>query len=238
MKLDPEFLKSCEKFFGDPEKAEGDLIAVGGKIFPEILFYAYSHGIFPWSERPARWYSVNPRAVFDLDGLHISRTVRKKIRKKIYKITFNKSFQDVMKKCAERKKESTWITPGFLKGYSDFHDLGYAHSAEAWDEEGNLSGGVYGVAIGRFFAGESMFSSGQDAGKIALACLFNALKNDGFTLFDSQVLTEVTFNLGAYEISRPDYLQRLKVAVKIPYKWTVPDADAVYADLLEVMNRV
>lgn len=211
--------RDFQKFFGDPVDSVEDLIAIGGDFSPERLFYAYTHGIFPWSEDPIRWFCPEPRAIFDLDDLHISRTAQKKIRKETYKITFNQSFTEVMKGCAFRTKEPTWITKGFLEGYANFHKKGYAHSIEAWDNSGNLAGGVYGIAIGKFFSGESMFSLQPDAGKIALAQLFGALKKDGFTLFDTQQLNEITWNLGAYEILKSDYLERLREAVKVPYKW-------------------
>jgi leucyl/phenylalanyl-tRNA--protein transferase len=116
----------------------------------------------------------------------------------------------------------TWITEGFLKGYSELYKKGYAHSVEAWNKEGELVGGAYGVAIGKFFAGESMFSVESDAGKVALTHLFEALFRDGFTLFDTQQLNEVTWNLGAYEIPKEVYLDRLYKAVEIPDKWTPP----------------
>jgi leucyl/phenylalanyl-tRNA---protein transferase len=207
------------KFFGDPLRKVDDLVAIGGDFSPERLFYAYTHGIFPWSQSPVRWYCLQPRAIFDIDGLHISRTTKKKIRKQVYKITVNKDFEGVMRGCSYRKNELTWITDGFIRGYTEFHKKGYAHSIEAWKENGELVGGVYGVAIGKFFAGESMFSFEPDAGKVALTYLFESLYRDGFKLFDTQQLNEVTWNLGAYEISKEDYLSRLAIVTEIPTKW-------------------
>ncbi|MEM7180584.1 MAG: leucyl/phenylalanyl-tRNA--protein transferase [Spirochaetota bacterium] len=222
-------MRDFRSFFGDPKKAKSDMIAVGGDFSRERLYYAYSNGIFPWSQNPIRWYCLDPRAIFDIDSLHISRTIKRKIKKQIYSITFNESFTEVMKGCALRIYEPTWITEGFVKGYTEFHYAGFAHSVEAWDEFGNLVGGVYGVAIGKFFAGESMFSFSSDAGKIALAYLFTALKNSDFILFDTQQLNEVTWNLGAYEIPKAIYLERLEKAVHPAKQWKpqVPSLEEV-----------
>lgn len=224
-------------FFKDPLTLDDDVVAIGGDFGTDRLFYAYTHGIFPWSESPIRWYSPDPRAVFDINGLHISRTVAKKIKKKIYRITFNKEFLKVMQGCSYRTNELTWITEGFFNGYQALHEKGLAHSVEAWDSSGNLVGGTYGVAIGKFFAGESMFSFQSDAGKVALSYLFSALEKDGFQLFDTQALNETTWNLGAYEIRKIDYMERLKEAVKIPYKWLPPNPEDVENFLLKKITR-
>lgn len=209
-------------FFPNPREWEEDLVAVGGDFSPEMLFYAYTHGIFPWTEDPIHWFCLEPRAIFDLNRVMFSRTVQRKVRQKLYRISFNQSFTEVMKCCAIRPMEGSWITTGFLEGFKKFHDLGYAHSVEAWDKDGKLVGGVYGVAIGKLFAGESMFSFSSDAGKIALYHLFEALKASGFELFDTQQLNHVTWNLGAYEISKYSYLDRLEKAVASPDKWIIP----------------
>jgi len=212
-------MEDFHKFFGDPLRKMDDLVAIGGDFSSDRLLYAYMHGIFPWSQNPIRWYCLHPRAIFEIDGLHVSKTVRKKIRQQVYKVTFNQAFLEVMRGCADRVNEITWITEGFIKGYTELHKKGYAHSVEAWNEAGQLVGGAYGVAIGRFFAGESMFSKQSDAGKVALTYLFEALFRDGFTLFDTQQLNEVTWSLGAYEITKELYLDRLYKAVEIPDKW-------------------
>lgn len=219
--LDIDKIRDFKDFFGDPHLQEDDLIAVGGDFSPERLLYAYTHGIFPWSEDPIRWYCLEPRAIFDLNRVHFSRTVQRKIRKGIYTISVNQCFTEVMKSCSHRPTESSWITTGFLEGYARFHELGYAHSFEAWNRNGELVGGVYGVAIGKFFAGESMFSFESDAGKVALFHLFEALKQSGFQLFDTQQLNHVTWNLGAYEIPKEIYMERLKKAVNEPKPWVI-----------------
>jgi leucyl/phenylalanyl-tRNA--protein transferase len=212
-------MEEFHKFFGDPHRKRDDLVAIGGDFSSDRLLYAYMHGIFPWSQNPIRWYCLHPRAIFEIDGLHVSKTIRKKIRKRVYNITFNQAFTEVMRGCANRVNEITWITDGFIKGYAELFKQGYAHSVEAWNAHGELVGGAYGVSVGKFFAGESMFSIESDAGKVALTYLFEALFRDGFTLFDTQQLNEVTWNLGAYEITKELYLDRLYKAVEIPDKW-------------------
>ncbi|MCC5816015.1 MAG: leucyl/phenylalanyl-tRNA--protein transferase [Leptospira sp.] len=214
-------MQEFEEFFPDPRHWDEDLVAVGGDFSPDRMFYAYTHGIFPWSEDPIRWFCLEPRAIFDLERVHFSRTVKRKVRKELYTISINQCFTEVMKSCSHRPMESTWITEGFLKGYTHFHDLGYAHSVEAWNQNGELVGGVYGVAIGKFFAGESMFSFESDAGKICLYHLFEELKAHGFQLFDTQQLNHVTWDLGAYEIPKDVYLDRLAEAVKDPKPWVI-----------------
>ena len=226
-------IENYSNFFKDPLKHDDDIVAVGGDFSTDRLIYAYTHGIFPWSESPIRWYSPDPRAIFELNGLHISRTVKKKIKKKIYKITFNKAFKSVMEACSYRTNELTWITEGFINGYTALHEKGYAHSVEAWDIQDKLVGGSYGVAVGRFFAGESMFSFSSDAGKVALSYLFSALEKDNFILFDTQSLNETTWNLGAFEVPKIEYIERLKDAVRIPYKWIPSNVDEVEAFLFK-----
>lgn len=210
------------QFFKDPHVCKEDLVAVGGDFSPDRLLYAYSHGIFPWSENPIHWYSLDPRAIFDLQNVHFSRTIFRKIRKNQFRISYNEAFHAVMQGCSYREKDSTWITPGFIKGYQNLHRLGYAHSVEAWNEKNELVGGVYGVALGKFFAGESMFAYESDAGKIALYHLFEKLKESNFSLFDTQQLNHVTWSLGAYEIPKSLYLQRLESAVGNLEPWVIP----------------
>jgi len=214
--------RDFKQFFKDPRVSKEDLIAVGGDFNSERLLYAYTHGIFPWSENPIRWYSLDPRAIFDLNNVHFSKTSLRKIRKEQFRITYNEAFQAVMQSCSYREKDNTWITPGFLKGYQMLHRLGWAHSVEAWNEKNELVGGVYGVAIGKFFAGESMFAYESDAGKIALFHLFQKLREGGFMLFDTQQLNHVTWSLGAYEIPKNSYLDRLQIAVEDPSPWIIP----------------
>ena len=206
-------------FFKNPRIWSKDLVAIGGDFSPDRLLYSYTHGIFPWSEDPIRWYCLDPRAIFDLDKVHFSKTVLRKVRQNRFKISTNLCFETVVQSCGQRTNGETWITDGFVKGYTEFHKRGYAHSVEVWSDEGELVGGVYGVAIGKFFAGESMFAFESDAGKIALYHLFQMLKKDGFQLFDTQELNFVTFELGAYSIPKLSYLDRLDAAKGDCQKW-------------------
>jgi leucyl/phenylalanyl-tRNA---protein transferase len=215
---DPTFAQ----FFPDPLTWKNDLVAVGGDFSVERLLYAYTHGIFPWSENPIRWYSLDPRAIFNLSQVHFSKTVLRKVKKNIYRISINEAFPQVMRSCAVREKDQSWITKGFFEGYEKLHSEGWAHSIEAWSEDLELVGGVYGVAIGKFFAGESMFAFAPDAGKVALFHLFEKLNLSQFQLFDTQQLNQVTWSLGAYEIRKADYLQRLQKALGTKEKWLIP----------------
>ena len=214
--------RSFEQFFKNPRLWKEDLVAVGGDFSVDRLLYAYTHGIFPWSEDPIRWYSLDPRAIFDINRVHFSKTVLRKVRQKKFRITFNEAFPIVMQACAYREKDNTWITPGFIEGYLELHKQGWAHSVEVWNSENILVGGVYGVAIGKFFAGESMFSFESDAGKIALYHLFARLRESNFVLFDTQQLNHVTWQLGAYEIPKLSYLDRLERAVVAIVPWVIP----------------
>ena len=194
---------------------EYGLVAVGGDLRPQTLLRAYRGGIFPWygEGEPILWWSPDPRAIFELDRFYISSRLERTIRSGKFRLTINQAFRDVMLGCADR--EQTWITRDMLDAYTRLHELGHAHSIEAWlgDE---LAGGVYGVALGGFFAGESMFHRVRDASKVALAYLLEYLRIRGFLLFDTQVLTEHTARLGAIEIPRGEYLRRLQKALEVP----------------------
>jgi leucyl/phenylalanyl-tRNA--protein transferase len=202
-----------------PEYAdEHGLVAVGGDLRPATLLRAYRSGIFPWFNDgdPILWWSPDPRAIFELDRFYISRRLMRTIRTGKFRLTINQAFGDVIRGCADR--EQTWITADMIDAYTRLHRLGHAHSIEAWlgDE---LAGGVYGVALGGLFAGESMFHRVSGASKIALTYLVEYLKVRGFALFDTQVVTEVTASLGALEIPRVDYLARLQKALQHEVKF-------------------
>jgi leucyl/phenylalanyl-tRNA--protein transferase len=199
--------------------AEG-LLAVGGDLSMERLLLAYRSGIFPWSDEPITWWSPDPRAIFEIEAFTPPRRLADKLRKKPFAITFNTAFESVVRHCAQPApgRESTWISANFTRAYTALHHAGYAHSVEAWQGD-TLVGGVYGVAIGGFFAGESMFHRQTDASKIALAHLFGRLKVKGFRLFDTQVLSPLTEQLGAVEIPRTDYLRRLAAALETPVQF-------------------
>jgi leucyl/phenylalanyl-tRNA--protein transferase len=195
---------------------DSGLVAVGGDLSPERLIHAYRQGVFPWYDEgyPICWWSPDPRAIFELDGMYVSRRLKRTIRSGRFNLTVNRDFRGVIRGCADRPDEGTWIIPDMIAAYETLHRLGYAHSVEAW-REGQLAGGVYGVALGGFFAGESMFSRQRDASKVALAHLLERLRGRGFSLFDIQFLTEHTAGLGANEIPRPEYLDRLRRALAL-----------------------
>jgi leucyl/phenylalanyl-tRNA--protein transferase len=190
------------------------LVGVGGNLEPEPLLAAYRQGVFPWYEEggPILWWCPDPRGIMPLDDFHVSRRLARKIRSGRLLVTSNRDFRAVMEGCAERA-EGTWITAEMMKAYQKLHGLGHAHSVEVW-AEGKLVGGLYGVAVGRLFAGESMFSRQSDASKVALAWLVEHLRDRGFQLFDVQMVTEHTARLGAIEISRGEYLCRLRRALE------------------------
>jgi leucyl/phenylalanyl-tRNA---protein transferase len=207
--------------FAHPERADDyGLLAVGGDLKPETLLAAYRHGVFPWYDEgdPILWWSPDPRAVFELDGFHVSRRLRRTLRSGRFKVTFNRDFAGVIRGCAERREEGTWITPDMVDAYQTLHRLGHAHSVEAWRDE-KLAGGIYGVAVGGLFAGESMFTRERDASKVALVCLVERLRERGFQLFDIQFLTDHAKSLGAVEITRAEYLRRLERALAIPARF-------------------
>lgn len=198
-----------------PETAdEHGLVAVGGDLRPATLLRAYRNGIFPWFSEgePVLWWSPDPRAIFEFDRFYLSSRLMRTIRAGKFRLTINQAFTQVMHGCAER--EQTWITTDMIDAYTHLHRLGQAHSIEAW-HGGELAGGVYGVAIGGLFAGESMFHRVRDASKIALAYLVEYLRIRGFVLFDTQVVTAHTASLGAVEIPRDEYLRRLKKALDV-----------------------
>jgi len=199
------------------ESATSDgLVAISGELTVPRLKEAYSKGIFPWSAKPATWWSPDPRAIFPLDGLNVSRRLAQKVRQGRYRVSADEAFSQVIRACAEqpREDESTWITPPFLTAYDALHRAGRAHSVEIWGEDGELIGGVYGVATGACFSGESMFHRRSDASKLALYHLIERLVRGGFTLFDAQVLNDFTAQMGAIEIPRIEFLRRLRDAAR------------------------
>jgi leucyl/phenylalanyl-tRNA--protein transferase len=196
--------------------AEG-LVAIGGDLSIPRLLLAYRSGIFPWTVKPITWWSPSPRAIFELDQFHVSQSLAKVIRKGLFEITIDRAFREVMQGCAAPApgRRDTWITREFLDAYTELHEQGHAHSLECW-QEGQLAGGIYGVAVGGLFAGESMFHRASNASKVALYHLVKHLRQRDFSLFDIQMLTPITSRLGAVQIPRTDYLKRLAVAVEKP----------------------
>jgi leucyl/phenylalanyl-tRNA---protein transferase len=206
-----------ELWFPDPIQAErGDydgLVAVGGDLSVERLLLAYRSGIFPWSARPITWWSPDPRGIFELDRIHVPRSLARVLRRNPFRVTRDEAFAEVIQGCATVPRDDrTWITSELVTAYIRLHQAGHAHSVECW--QGNdLVGGIYGVAVGGLFAGESMFHRADHASKIALLHLVEHLRARGFGLFDIQMLTPTTQQLGALEIPRSEYLARLARAV-------------------------
>jgi len=196
------------------------LLALGGDLSVPRLLLAYRSGIFPWTDEPLTWWSPDPRAIFEIGKFHPPKRLESKLRHHPFELTFDRDFSAVIHACAEpaRGRESTWISRRFAEAYLELHRQGYAHSVEAW-ENGKLVGGLYGVAIGGFFAGESMFHRVTDASKIALCHLMDHLRAQKFELFDTQVLSPLTARLGAIEIRRRDYLERLSSALRSPVRF-------------------
>ena len=198
------------------------LLAVGGDLSSERLLEAYRLGIFPWysDDQPILWWSPDPRFVLHLEDFHVSRSLRKTLRKAIFQVTADRAFDEVIAACATVSREGqngTWITPEMQQAYCDLHGLGYAHSVETWFE-GKLVGGIYGVSLGKAFFGESMFHRKTDASKVALTALVEKLKSWDFHFLDAQMTTEHMMSLGAREVSRRVFLKQLRSALQHPTK--------------------
>lgn len=200
--------------------AEG-LLAVGGDLRPDRLLAAYRGGIFPWYNegQPILWWSPDPRAVLAPENVKISRSLRKSLRTSTFEVTLDAAFRDVMRACAAPRVNSatggTWITPAMLDAYCALHERGYAHSVESW-HKGQLAGGLYGVALGAIFFGESMFSRRMDASKVALVRLARQLQKWGYRVIDCQLPSAHLESLGAQLIPRRHYLALLEEALHLP----------------------
>jgi leucyl/phenylalanyl-tRNA--protein transferase len=204
--------------FPDPSAADAaGLVAVGGDLSVPNLELAYSSGIFPWTDRPVTWWSPDPRAIIELGGLHVSRSLARLMRRHPFRITHDAAFPSVIQACGRSApgRRSTWITRAFVEAYVALHQAGLAHSVECWRDD-DLVGGVYGVAIGGYFAGESMFHRADSASKVALVELVHHLQQRGYALFDVQMTTPVTQSMGATEIPRLEFLSRLSAAIRLP----------------------
>lgn len=200
------------------------LLAVGGDLSPQRILAAYQHGIFPWFNPgdPILWWSPQPRTVIYPDQLHISRSLRKALRKNLYQVTFDHAFEGVMRRCAAPRTyaDGTWISEPMIAAYTEIHRMGLAHSVEVWrqhpDKPRELVGGLYGIAIGRIFFGESMFSQADNASKIGFAHLVHCLQSWGFALIDCQVANDHLFSLGATEIARDTFQKCLREFTSTP----------------------
>ena len=193
---------------------EDGFLAVGGDLKPGTLLLAYRNGIFPWTTHPITWWSPDPRAIIPIGGLHVSHSLRRLLRASPFSISFDKAFRGVMEGCAAPRphRKETWISRQFITAYTLLHELGYAPSVEVWSGE-RLAGGLYGVSVGGFFAGESMFSEEENASKVAMVAMEERLRACGVTLFDVQMMTPHLRSMGAVEIPRAEYLERLREAV-------------------------
>jgi leucyl/phenylalanyl-tRNA--protein transferase len=197
------------------------LLAVGGDLRPERLLKAYRHGIFPWysDNQPILWWSPDPRTVLFPDKLHISRSLKRSLRPGLFSVTLDRCFRDVMRHCAGPRPQypdgGTWITAEMLEAYTRLHELGYAHSVETW-KEGQLVGGLYGVALGGAFFAESMFARASDASKVALVSLVRQLQTWGFQIMDCQQSSPHVLAFGAEAIPRHEFLDHLAVALTLP----------------------
>ncbi|WP_373095911.1 leucyl/phenylalanyl-tRNA--protein transferase [Zhongshania sp.] len=203
------------------------LLAVGGDLSLPRLLNAYRHGIFPWYDesQPILWWSPQPRAVIFPERLYINRSLRKALRRNDYEITLDRNFAGVLRGCAElsQKRPGTWITDEMRRAYQALHDAGWAHSVEVWRDQ-KLIGGLYGVAIGRMFYGESMFSRETNASKIAFVHLCGQLHEWGYPLIDCQVGNDYLESMGAEEMDRASfkkYLQQLTNGQSNPKKWSL-----------------
>ena len=208
--------------FPPVEQASPDgLLAVGGDLRPERLLEAYRHGIFPWynEDQPILWWSPDPRTVLFPDKLHISRSLKRSLRPGIFSVTLDRCFRDVMQHCAGPRPQypdgGTWISAEILKAYTRLHELGYAHSVETW-QEGQLVGGLYGVALGGAFFAESMFTRASDASKVALVSLVRQLRAWEFRLMDCQQSSPHVLAFGAENIPRHEFLDHLTAALTLP----------------------
>jgi len=202
------------------------LLAVGGDLSPRRLLDAYRRGIFPWYSEgdPILWWSPDPRMVLVPGDLRITRSLAKILRNRAYAVRYDTAFDDVMRACAAPRpgQPTTWITAEMRAAYRRLHELGYAHSVETWID-GELAGGLYGVAIGRMFYGESMFTRVRDASKIALVGLARKLDGEAFGMIDCQMHTEHLARLGAREVPRAEFARRLADLVdyaRAPHRWT------------------
>ena len=229
----PIFRLSERIEFPPPWLARSDgLLCVGGDLSVQRLIEAYRNGIFPWyaDNEPILWWTPDPRLVLYPEDIRVSRSLAKKIRKKIFSVTMDNAFDEVIHNCAYTRTlqgDETWLTEDMIQAYTRLHEAGYAHSVECW-REGRLAGGLYGVSLGGTFFGESMFTIIPDASKAALVHLSRYLEGLGFDLIDCQVTTEHMASMGAVEIPRKIFLQHIRHSLEKPdrtFKWSFADTE-------------
>jgi leucyl/phenylalanyl-tRNA--protein transferase len=214
---DTSFFPPVETALADPN----GLLAMGGDLSPGRLLDAYRHGIFPWFNpgEPILWWSPDPRMVLAPGEIRVTRSLAKRIRNAGFEVRLDTAFVEVMRACAAPREGAggTWISPAMVAAYTRLHQAGYAHSVETW-REGRLAGGLYGVAIGRMFYGESMFSREPDASKVALVRLARQLQQWDFGLIDCQMETSHLASLGAHTMPRAEFTARLADLVNLPHR--------------------
>ena len=219
----PVYLLTGDMVFPPPELAREDgLLAVGGDLSIPRLILAYRQGIFPWYNpgEPIFWWSPDPRLILEPPDLHVSRRTERIIRQGRFQVTLDRAFKEVIRTCSEtrmKRGEGTWLTPEMIDAYTELHYLGKTHSVETWQGD-RLVGGLYGIAMGRVFFGESMFTKVSDASKVAFVTLVRQLSDWGFAMIDCQVTTWHLLSLGAKEIPRSFFLERLKKLTDLPSK--------------------
>lgn len=210
------------------KKDPNGLLAAGGRLTPDWLVMAYRHGIFPWfdDESPILWWSPAPRMVLNASDLHLSRSVRKLMKRPPFRITCNQAFDEVIYQCAlprdDHDQAGTWITQDMEQAYIQLNRNGICHSVECWDQLGNLVGGLYGLLIDRVFFGESMFNKTNNGSKLAFAFLAKYLFNNGIQFIDCQMHTEHMANFGAKEIERELFENKLNSALNQHFKLSLP----------------
>jgi leucyl/phenylalanyl-tRNA--protein transferase len=216
--------------FPDPRQADADgLVAYGGDLSPQRLLVAYAQGIFPWpynEDWPVLWYSPDPRMVLLPSDLHVSHSLQKTLHRRMFEVRFDTAFVQVIHRCATAKRPAqrgTWLTTDMIQAYCLLHELGFAHSAEAW-ADGELVGGLYGVSLGAAFFGESMFAQSPDASKVALVHLVRQLQAWDFHLVDCQTYSAHLARFGAMLWPRERFLRTLAQALQVPTRrghWTL-----------------
>ena len=221
----PQINKYDLKFPHPSSANEDGIVAWGGDLTPSRLIRAYQNGIFPWYSKddPILWWSPNPRLIMELDDFKVSRSLKKSFKKFEYK--FDTNFSQVIKNCGttpRNNQNGTWIQPDIIEAFEELHGMGIAHSIESY-QDGVLVGGLYGLSIGKLFCGESMFAHKSDASKSAYAILIRHLKEWGYDFIDCQVPTEHLKSLGAKEVSREYFLQRLEKVnyEKVEHYWEI-----------------
>jgi leucyl/phenylalanyl-tRNA--protein transferase len=217
----PQPLPPCAYAFPNAGSApKRGLVGTGGDFEPATIVTAYRAGIFPWphDEEEHAWFSPDPRAIIPVAGLHVARRLARTVRSGRFRVSLDAAFEKVMIACADRP-DGTWITPALVDGYARLHQLGWAHSFETWSADGTLAGGLYGVGVGAMFGAESMFHRATDASKVAMVAMMQHAERIGLLLIDIQVLTPHTISMGAMEISRSEYLERLGGALRTQVAW-------------------